>query len=424
LSSFAWTSLALLGFVGSFVLTAFSSALRRGQRKESKRQLKALGKWFFYRPFHHLITPHHEFDGLLFATICAQSLCRFVFTAAMAASLLIAHSPWYFWPSAALLFFALADYLPRLWGNYFPEVILRFAPLFASPFLLLTSPLTYLFRKLTKDPITESKQELMEMIQEADFGTDFDPHNKKLLESVVTFQDRIAREVMVPRVNVFSLKSDTPIRLAAEMLQNEGYSRTPVYKQTVDQIVGVLMYKDILTQYMKYAQEGNDPKILDTPIDSIVKPVIYTPETKRISNLLQEFRKKQMHMAIVVDEYGGTEGIVTIEDILEEIVGEIEDEYDDESELVFKQNDGSWIIDARISILDLEDLIELEIPQEGEYDTLGGYIFHIAGSIPSRGFTIQRDNFTLEIVRSNERRVEKVRLIPHPHAIEPHEERG
>ena len=131
--------------------------------------------------------------------------------------------------------------------------------------------------------------------------------------------------------------------------------------------------------------------------------------------LLQEFRKKQVHMAIVVDEYGGTEGIVTIEDILEQIVGEIADEYDEDEEMFFAQNDGSWIVDARMNILDAEEQLGILVPQDGDYDTIGGYIYHRAGTIPSKGFVIKHDDFELEVLRSSERCVEKVRITPIKH---------
>ena len=132
----------------------------------------------------------------------------------------------------------------------------------------------------------------MEIIQEADTGEALDAVDKKLIESVVTFRDRIAREVMVPRVDVFSLSSDISIKEAAKLLENEGYSRTPVYRNTVDNIIGVLMYKDILRKYMEYQLTKSKPEILDAPIETIIKGVLYTPETKKISHLLQEFRKR------------------------------------------------------------------------------------------------------------------------------------
>jgi CBS domain containing-hemolysin-like protein len=172
------------------------------------------------------------------------------------------------------------------------------------------------------------------------------------------------------------------------------------------------MYKDVLSEYMRFEQSGNDATILQAPIEKIQKNVLYTPETQKISNLLLEFRKQQVHLAIVVDEYGGTEGIVTIEDILEEIVGEIEDEYDEEEDMYFPQHDGSWVVDARMSILDLKQELGITIPQEGDYDTVGGFIFHCAGSIPSKGYVIHQEEFEMEILRSDERRVERVRIKP------------
>ncbi len=283
-------------------------------------------------------------------------------------------------------------------------------------------PISFLFLKIAfsisrklsfnylNEPLSEAKEELFEIIEEANVKTRLDTHEKKLLESVVSFKDRVVREVMVPRVNLFSLPAQTTIREAANLLLSEGYSRTPVYRGNIDTIIGILMYKDILAKYMEYAESKVKSDILDQPIETIIKSVLYTPETKKISCLLQGFRKKQVHLAIVVDEYGGTEGIVTIEDILEEIVGEIADEYDQEEALFSKQQDGSWVVDARMGILDIEEELGIKISQEGDYDTLGGYIFHHAGTIPAPGLVIHHDDFELEILSSNDRCIEKVRI--------------
>jgi putative hemolysin len=169
------------------------------------------------------------------------------------------------------------------------------------------------------------------------------------------------------------------------------------------------MWKDVQKKYIE-AVEKNNQDILNAPIETITKPVLYTPETKTISNLLQEFRQKQVHLAIVVDEYGGTEGIVTIKDILEELVGDISDEHDDRETLFVTHPQGGWIIDPRMTILDLEEKLGVKIPQEGEYDTVAGYIFHCAGAIPTKGFLIHRDTFEIEILNSSDRSVEKVRI--------------
>lgn len=431
---------------GSFFLTALSSAFRRIHH--SKKQFLAAGKYFFYRPFHLYFFPTHEYEGLFFATVCAQNVTRFCYAASSmifllntplfqnniiygASSQLIYDFSW-FWIclgfiSFLLLSFIVGEYLPRILGMLMPEKVFKFFSPLSSFFMFLVFPITFLFLKLSQtfsrtvyfehmhEPMTEAKQEIIEIIQKAPLSQEMNPHDKKLIESVLSFRERIAREVMVPRVDVFSLSVDTSIKEAVRLLASEGFSRIPVYQNTVDNVVGVLMYKDLLAKYREYEEKNNDSKILEAPIETIQKNVLYTPETKKISNLLQEFRKKQVHLAIVVDEYGGTEGIVTIEDILEEIVGDIADEYDQEEQLFVAQPDGSWIVDARMSIFDVEEQLKINISQEGDFDTIGGFVFHQAGSIPSKGFIIHQENFEMEIIDSNERSIEKVRIKPIRH---------
>ncbi|HEV8053030.1 MAG TPA: hemolysin family protein [Parachlamydiaceae bacterium] len=437
--------LAMIFFLlGTFFLTALTSAFRSIHKRDSKKQIIAAGKWFFYRPFHLYFFPDQMYEGLFFAATCAQNIARYCYIAfsviffmetplfnthssLATASLDYDFSP--FWITLSLIAFSLVsfvvgEYLPRILGMRFPEKMLRFCTPFSSIFMFLAFPITFLFLKIAQsfsrtiyfdnlqETEAQAKQEIIDIIQDAQLSPGINLHDKKIIESVLSFRERIAREVMVPRVNVFSLPADTTIKEAANLLAAEGYSRTPIYSTTIDDITGVLMYKDILTKFREYEQKGNDNKILEATIETIQKNVLYTPETKNISNLLQEFRKKQVHLAIVVDEYGGTEGIVTIEDILEEIVGEISDEYDDEKTLFTEQPDGSWIIDAHMNILDAEEATGITIPQEGEYDTVGGYVFHCAGAIPSKGFIIHQDEFELEVLDSNERVVEKVRIKP------------
>lgn len=430
--SVLWLALALLFLAGTFFLTAVNSSFRRMHKKDLEKQLETMGYRFFYRPIHLHFFPKQEYEGLFFSTICALNVTRFFYAAAVL-GFVVESITWYhytiapwIWISSCIILFllialAIADYLPRFLGGRFPEITLNWCAPVASVFLLLVFPLTFLFLKTSQtsksfnylspaEPI--GKEELIDIIESAEMGSSFDVHDRKLFSSVVTFKERIAREVMVPRVDIFSLPAEMSIREASKLLAKEGYSRIPIYRNTVDNIVGVLMYKDVLSKYMEYVQKGNDAKVLEAPVESIQKNVLHTPETKTISSLLQEFRKKQVHLAIVVDEYGGTEGIVTIEDILEEIVGEIADEYDQEQELFYAQPDGSWIVDARMNILDVEEELGIEIPQEGEYDTVGGYVFHTTGMIPVKDFVIHQDKFDMEILKSNDRSVEKVRIKP------------
>jgi putative hemolysin len=429
----------LLFLAGAFLLTAVNSALRRLHKREALEELRKIGSLFFYNPFHLLFFSSHPYESMTFATICGQNITRFCYTISILLYLFYtggfehafrgdASSQLYsleaLWLALSLLGFILiafmvSDYLPRILGFRYPKLILKICTPLASPFLFLVFPLTYIFLKVSEaipriaylEPAEESshKEEILEMLEKADRSTHFDPHEKKLIQSVIGFKERIAREVMVPRVDVFSLPAEMSIKEAAKRLKSEGYSRTPLYKQTIDNIVGVLMYKDVLNKYMEYEQTGK-AQLLDAPVETIQKNILHAPETKKISSLLQEFRKKQVHFAIVVDEYGGTAGIVTIEDILEEIVGEIADEYDQEQELFYAQPDGSWIVDAKMNILDIEEELGFKLLQEGEYDTIGGYIFHTTGTIPPKGFVIHHDAFDLEILKSNDRCVEKVRM--------------
>ena len=440
---------AIFFVFGTFVLTAISTALRQIYRREPKKSLKALEHFLLYRKFHLYFFPNREFEGLFFATTCAQNITRFCYVASfflflasinLFPSSLPTNSS-YSWGLSIfsiitffLFAFFIGDFWPRILGRRYPGGTLRFFGPIASLFMLLIFPLTYIILKISSrsknivyfddlpESIAQAKEELIAIIQAAEVSSRLDPHEKKLVESVVTFQDRIAREVMVPRVDVFSLSADISIRDAAKLLQSEGYSRIPVYRNNVDNIIGVLMYKDILNKYMEYDRKGQDLAILDAPVETIIKNVLYTPETKKISNLLQEFRKRQVHLAIVVDEYGGTEGIVTIEDILEEIVGEIADEYDEKEALYTPQPDGGWIVDARLNILDAEELLDIKIPQEGDYDTIGGYIFHRTGTIPPKGVIIHHDTFDLEILDSSDRSVEQVRIRPVSNSDTPRKE--
>lgn len=444
MSTSAFVFILIILLLGLFSLTAVNSAFRRLQKRDTKKKVQSLGKWFFYRYLHQCFFTEQEYEGLFFASICAQNLLRFLYAVFSLIILMASHLVSFtvgeanssfiqiHWPlgflgftGLFLVFFILGDYFARLLGNRYPDTMISLCAFPASIFMSLAFPLTLVFLKISQllakssyfdlllePPSEETKQEIMELIEESSSEHQLDLHDKKLISSAMAFKDRIAREIMVPRVDVFSLPHDTTIAKAAEILLNEGYSRTPVYQETLDNIIGVLMYKDILAKYMEYARTGNDPKILKAPIETLVKHVLYTPETKKIAHLLQEFRKKQVHLAIIVDEYGGTEGIVTIEDILEEIVGDIADEYDQEEALFVALPEGGWMIDARMSISDIEEQLGIEITQEGDYDTIGGYIFHQAGTIPNKGFIISQPHFELEVLRSNDRRVEKVRIRP------------
>lgn len=403
-----------------FLLSAFQQGRRSLSDPEAEQFLSWNRSLFFYRPlldlfrgetFARVFDFHNRFSMTFLRLACGA------LTVAVAA-----HEQW----SPPVLLFALCisallvllvEGVGRLYGALSPGSALRVS---ASPISLLwlcLLPVLLPFHLLSqvvmpkdffRSRMHQEKRTLIELIEASDLG-DLDSNDKRLIESVMDFKDRIAREIMVPRIDVFGLPAEMTVESAAKILYREGYSRIPVYKDQLDQVVGVLMYKDVFTRYMESVEQG-ERSFLDQTLGSLAKGVIYTPETKKISHLLQEFRTKQVHFAVVVDEYGGTSGIVTIEDILEAIVGEIADEHDTEEALYTPLPDGGWLVDARMSLFDLEEQLDVAIPQEGDYDTIGGYIFHETGMIPQKGYLIQRPQFEIEVMRSDDRRVMKVRL--------------
>ena len=221
----------------------------------------------------------------------------------------------------------------------------------------------------------------------------------------------MAKEIMVPRVNLFALDQETPIREAIRLFAQEGYSRVPIFRETLDEITGVILYKDLLKCH------ANPNQNLEEPLKTIAKPVLYAPENKKIAQLLQEFRNRQIHMAIVVDEYGGTEGIATIEDILEELVGNIEDEYDiGEDQQFWEFPGGGWVVDAKMErSTTSRGNSGSKFPPAPEYETIGGYVFHCARHHPgARGGGSPHDDFDLEVLSSNERSLKKIKILPRP----------
>jgi putative hemolysin len=325
---------------------------------------------------------------------------------------------------ATLGSFVLTDTLPRAMGFRWPHLALQLcsvpSSLVCTALLVFTYPLTRLFHWARSnhptspmDPTLEIRERVMEVLYKFELDHPGDWQNRKLLQGLVKYQDRVVREIMIPRVEIFSLNAQTTLNEAAAKILKNGFTRVPVYEDNIDNIVGVIMAKDLLKTYLEAQQLQDAHMNSSQTIASLVKPALFTPEHRRVSALLQDFRKKHVHLAIVVDEYGGTEGLVTIEDILEEIVGDIEDEYDLREKPYTIISDGSYLVDAHMSIFDLHENLGITLPSQVGYDTLSGYIFSKVGSIPPQGLVIHQNEFDLEIIECSERSVESVRIRPH-----------
>lgn len=227
----------------------------------------------------------------------------------------------------------------------------------------------------------------------------------ELSANIACLNDRIAREIMTPKADIFALQRDTPISQAFPLIIDEGYSRIPLFTKSIDDITGMVLVKDLLPVYYK------DPHTTQ-PLSYVAYPPLYTPEIRRVSLLLQEFRQKRCHLAIVVNEYGFTEGLVSMEDIVEEIFGEIADEYDDQEDVHYKKVGNAWIVDGRMNISDAEECLGLHIAHENSYDTLGGYVFHKLGAVPEKGMKIYYEDFDIDILSCSDRSVEKMKITP------------
>ena len=229
---------------------------------------------------------------------------------------------------------------------------------------------------------------------------------EQMINAVIELGTRRVHEVMVPRIAMVTLTADATIGGAIDTIVAEGHSRIPVYENTVDEIVGIVYAKDLLP-FLK--QGAPDPP----PLRSILRTPVFVPESMSVDDLLHEFQRRKIHIAIVLDEYGGTAGLVTIEDLLEEIVGEIQDEYDAEEPMIERLSDDEARVDGRASVDDLAEIFETQVPleDEDEYDTVGGLIYHRIGGVPKPGDQVALDGLTLTVESTDGRRVSKVLVV-------------
>ena len=253
-------------------------------------------------------------------------------------------------------------------------------------------------------PYTErtyvTEEEVKMLIKEGGKHGVFEPTEEKILQSVFEFTDMSVKEVMVPDTRMVAIPIDMPIPQAVSLIEEEQFSRYPVYSKEINDIRGILYAKDFLTTLAKAGQ---------VDLRKMIKPPFFIPETMKISLLLREMQKKRIHMALVVDEHGGVAGLVTIEDLIEEIVGEIRDEYDIESPVIHL-SDGTMLIDASINLRDLKEDYHVELPESPEYETLGGFLMTMLQKIPQKGDVVVVERRKISIVEMLGKRISKAKL--------------
>jgi CBS domain containing-hemolysin-like protein len=223
----------------------------------------------------------------------------------------------------------------------------------------------------------------------------------ELIESIFEFKDTLVREIMVPRTEIVGVERHTPLDRVISLVLDSGHSRFPVYEGTIDNIVGILLAKDLLSFWQTPEPERDLAKVL--------RPAYFIPESKKISDLLRDLVERKTQIAVVIDEYGGTAGLITLEDILEEIVGEIYDEYDRLEPRLVPQEDGSVLVDARLDVEELMDYFDRPRP-EGKFESVGGLLIHLLGRVPQVQDQVVLDGLELTVVAADERRAKQVRV--------------
>lgn len=265
------------------------------------------------------------------------------------------------------------------------------------------SPLSTLLNRLFSGQPRRARtgEELQELIEESEADGILNEEEGEMLHSILEFGEMIVRQVMVTRTDMVICPITANLSRLLELINASGHSRIPIYEGTTDNIVGIVYAKDLLRYW-----GANDDTLT---VAAVMRPPFFVPETKPVEDLLQDFRSKRVHMAIVIDEYGGTSGLITIEDLLEEIVGDIQDEYDREEDWLIVEGDGGVLVDGRLNITDLEEYFDREVPRD-KFDTVGGYLVNLNGQVPAPGELFLDSGLTLEVVAADQRKVSKVRI--------------
>lgn len=250
----------------------------------------------------------------------------------------------------------------------------------------------------------EDREGIMTVLDAARERNLIDNNAYGMLKGALAVSDQTATDIMVPRARMDMLDVNEPMSSLVPKIVEMAHSRFPVYEETPDNLLGIFMTKDLLRHML-------NPKLT---LRDLIRPAVFIPETKRVNVLLQEFRSHRNHIAIVIDEHGGITGLVTLEDVLEQIVGAIEDEYDDSEQTIFPDGHNTWRVLATTELPEINELLECDMP-EGEYDTIGGWLAHELGRIPRRGDRITMEDIQFDVLRADSRRAlwVRVRRLPH-----------
>ncbi len=305
--------------------------------------------------------------------------------------------------------------IPLSWARYQREGLIALSLPLLNTLLTIFSPIAWalhlfdpIIRRISgvdleDDDDSDLSDEVLSMVEGHEDGADVDEAQKEMIEAVFDLSDTDAGQVMTPRTDVSGIEVGSSLGQVKQAILQHGHSRIPVYDQTIDNIVGVLYAKDMI----KYVGDGED-----FDLRSVLRDAMMVPESKNVGELLGEFKAEKVHIALVLDEYGGTAGLITIEDILEELVGEIQDEYEqaEQTPQIERIDDQLLRVDARVEIDDLNDELNIELPEDEDYDTVGGFVFATLGHIPKAGEAFEYEGLRFTVTEAERTRVVRVEV--------------
>ena len=387
------TSLGMLGF--ATVETAFGLLMRLPQRLEAERARANDALSAYLEDPLKFFVPARLIRGVLLV-LTVVLLSQAFGAGAEALALLLATS--------VLLYLVVGHVVPALLVRRSPERVLDLLLPAFSAIANVLAPLTMLVVAWAGEPMVREPEESPRSPAEPGAPAEqAEPRadENRLLRSVVNFSETLVREVMTPRPDIVAIRADATIEDLRRLVREQEYSRLPVFTENLDNIVGLVVVKDLIQM-----SEGSPAP---RKVSEIMRPAAFVPETKRVVDLLREFQQKRFQLAMVVDEYGGTAGLVTVEDVVEELVGEIRDEYDSEAEPVVAEPDDTFVFSAKVGIQEMRDRLGVEI-EDGDFETVGGYVLSRVGRVPAVGERFSFDGLEVEILEAERRRIHKVRI--------------
>lgn len=346
-----------------------------------------------------------------------QTACKLMQVVSACLGAFFASVTWWSLAVYLVVLLSLGQFFPRKLALQHDESIAEKTSPLIDAFSTLVRPVTFLLM-LAADILLKlfrqethvvdgsfSEEEVMSMLEVGQESGVLKEEGKKMINSIFAFDDKLAYEVMTPRTDVFMIDIDDPIEEYLDDLMNLRYSRIPVYRDDSDNIIGILNVKD-------YFRKAREESFETVEIEPILRKAYFVPETKNIDSLFFELQKLKQQIAILIDEYGGFSGIVTMEDIIEQVMGDIDDEYDEEEEIIDKVDDHIYLVDGDVSLDDLDEELGIELTSENS-ETIGGFIIDMLGEIPDEtavGRIVAYENYELKIMAVQDRRIERVKI--------------